>query len=79
MAKPIKRMKKQVKGLAETSMIMGGSSIAIGALGGTSPFTGMSSMMPAMGSVIGAGGLIGMVDHSFGDKKKKKYKKLKRR
>ena len=71
----VKKAKKQVKDIAEVSLLAGGSSIAIGALGGTQPFGGMSGMMPAMGTMVGAGMMMRTLDHSFGSKKKTKRRK----
>ena len=52
----MKKAKKQILGLAETSMIAGGSAMAIGSIGGnTAGITNAMKYAPAMGSMVGAG------------------------
>lgn len=72
----VKKMKKQVKQVGEIALIGGAATIGIGALGGnTGAMTGATSMLPAMGTVIGAGGLIRMTEKSFKTKKMRKRRK----
>jgi hypothetical protein len=71
----MKKARKQVKSMVELSMIGAGGSIALGALGSThgqQGIAGMSSMMPAMGSVMGPGIVMGAVKNLEPKKRRKK-------
>jgi len=73
-----KKLKKQVKGLIGTGMLLGVGSIGIGAIGGSGAaaaqtgLTQVGTHMPLMGTVTGAGGVMRVMDKM---PKLKKHKK----
>lgn len=77
----MKKASKQVMGLVGTSMIGAGGSMALGSIGGDVAINGqkglsnMSKMMPAMGSVVGAGMIVRGTDSLWRTSRRKRRKK----
>ena len=73
----VKKAKKQIKNLAEVSMLGAGSAIAIGAVGGSAAgVQGATSMLGTTGRVVGAGLLMTTIGELDNATKRKKRNKL---
>ena len=77
----VRKAKKQIKGIAEASMVGAGSAIALGGIGGNiahhgqAGLTGATAHMGTMGTMVGAGMLIRTANKAFDLKHKKKKKR----
>lgn len=59
----MRKIKRQIKSLATNTMYASGAAIGITALGGSAkPVANVMKFAPAMGTMIGAGGLIRSID-----------------
>ncbi|MBU1067103.1 hypothetical protein KKE60_04920 [Patescibacteria group bacterium] len=54
----MKKSKKRIKQLMGAGVMMGAGQVAVSSVGGGNVFSGMSGMMPGVGSVVGAGMLV---------------------
>ena len=66
-------MKKQTKSIFDVSITGAASSIGIAGIGGSAAsVAGATGFLPAMGTMVGAGGLIRTIQKGFPTKKRKK-------
>ena len=55
----MKKLKKQIKGMVGTGMLLGVGAQAVHSVGGnTAGLTAVSGHMPTLGNVVGAGGVM---------------------
>lgn len=81
----VRKLKKDIKSLAEAGLIGAGLGIGLGAIGGNvaargqEGIQGATSFLPAIGTVVGAAALINFTDKALNPKPSNKKKIIRRR